>query len=541
MNWNNYIISIVLENKNLYFLYFFVIIVTYTIESIVIPRVTSNLTAVVNSDKGFSEVKKVLMQIVVLWTINQIFYSIDLYTRSYLIPKFEESVVNKVLTNVLLQYSNDYQEIDYTLVVHKMNHFPKLLRNISNVFFKSVLPRTLIIIVICGYFFKLNVKIGSVVLILVLIQLRHFKLSEKVCSPATHTYLETYDKLISSFSDKFQNLASIYGSGMLNVELENLFTKNKANTKSKVSAFKCTSHSQTKGYILNILTFAIISYMNFTLLKKGLITSKDFTTIFLISINLLNYLVDLSHTLPEFYYEMDVIKRYKDFFDTKNSDVVKPEFKLSTGTIAIKNLSFKYPKSDKPIFQNFTTTFENNNITGILGKSGRGKTTLLKIILGFQPIPDGYVFVDNQDINSFDLNSYRKYIGYINQTTKLFDTTVLNNISYGYTVDLNELSQVFDKYELNKVFVNLPNGLQTEVGLAGDKLSGGQRQIVLILRTFLNKSKKIIIMDEPTAAIDSDLRKVIYTLVRDFSINKTIIIITHDNEMHSLFNKKINL
>jgi len=538
MSWKKYTVETYEENKNMYHLYFLTIIATYTLESIVIPKYTSNLTDILNSN-DFDKIKGIFFMIIGLWSFNQILYSVDHFMRAKLVPRFEESVINKVIKNIMSKYENDYQELDYSLIITKMNQFPKVMRSISTTFFKTVFPRTLVIIIICMYFTYLNTKLGIITSILIFIQLKYLKNSEFTCSATTIETQELFDKLLSVFSDKFQNLSSIYGSGTVSDEIENIQRVNMETTASKIKTYLCTAKSQSQGYIFNIIIFSIINYSNLSLFKKGSIDKKTFITVFLVSINLLNYLVDLSHTLPEFFYELEILRRYDDFFAFDVQEEGKIPFTYKTGHIQIRNLTYKYPGSNKVLFNDLTEDFNINQIIGIIGKSGSGKSTFIKLILGFMPIDRHKIFIDGQEINDINLNSYRKHIGYLNQNVTLFNKSVRENILYGF--ENNELEDIINKYGLNKVFQNLPNGLDTNAGLGGSNLSGGQKQVVLLLRSLLNPNKKIIIMDEPSAAVDADTKKIIYPLIKELSHNKTIIIITHDKNMETMFDKTIKL
>lgn len=542
MSWGEYSLQIFKENKKLYSLYLITVVATYSLESIGIPKYTSELTTTLNKEDNLDEVKTIFIKLISLWTCNQILYTLDHFIRAQLIPTFEQAVLDKVFFNLIKKYENDYQELDYTMIITKMNSFPKIMRNITNVFFKHVMPRTLILLIICGYFLRLNRKIGLLVSTLVLMQLNYLKNTGSVCKSFTNNSQDSYDRLISLFTDKFQNLASIYGSGMINEEIANVNEVNAKSTQAKILSYMCTAKTQSKGYFFNIIIFSLVNYTNFQLYQKKEIDVKTFISIFLISINLLSYLVDLSHTLPEFYYDLEVMKRFQDFFSFPDQNKsLKPPISITNGKITLSNVSFMYPKSEKAIIKNLSFEFKPDKITGIIGSSGAGKSTLLKLMLGFLPLTNGEILVDGQNINDYDLNSYRKNIGYVNQNVRLFNKTIIENILYGFTLERQKVKAVVDKYSINKIFKNLSNGLDTECGVGGDNLSGGQKQIVMLLRVFLNPNKKILILDEPTAAIDADSKKVIYKMIQDLSTGKTVIAITHDPQMISIFTSTLKL
>jgi ABC-type bacteriocin/lantibiotic exporter with double-glycine peptidase domain len=143
------------------------------------------------------------------------------------------------------------------------------------------------------------------------------------------------------------------------------------------------------------------------------------------------------------------------------------------------------------------------------------------------------IFIDNVDVNKYELNNLRTQISYVNQNTKLFNTTILENIKYGTNMTDKQVIEIINSIGINNLYSNLEHGYNSKVGIGGDKLSGGQRQMIHILRCF-GKNNKIIILDEPTSSIDVYTKSLIMKAIRKLSENCTLIIITHDKELLQL-------
>ena len=158
----------------------------------------------------------------------------------------------------------------------------------------------------------------------------------------------------------------------------------------------------------------------------------------------------------------------------------------------------------------------------------------------YYKVDDNTIFIDGQDINKYNLASLRSQITFINQNNKLFNKTIYENIQYGNDLSKNSIDNYIIKYKLDQVFKNLPNGFNTNCGVNGDSLSGGQKQIIQLLRS-TNKNNKIIILDEPTSALDHKTKNIILDIIKDLSKNSTLIIITHDNINYELVNKTIKI
>jgi ABC-type bacteriocin/lantibiotic exporter with double-glycine peptidase domain len=219
---------------------------------------------------------------------------------------------------------------------------------------------------------------------------------------------------------------------------------------------------------------------------------------------------------------------------------------LQFNEIYFDNVSFKYNGTTEYIFENLKLKLNTkNNVIGIIGYSGKGKSTFTKMILKFHQCDNGRILIDGNDIQNIDSDYLRKNITYISQNSKLFDKKIIENILYGCNdmnicrSHLNEI-QKFPKIQemFKKIDIHNKNA-----GLAGEHLSGGQRQIVNIISGLINPCK-ILILDEPTNALDGELKQEVLRLINSFKqkqYKKCIIIITHDRDVYPLFDETIKI
>jgi ABC-type multidrug transport system fused ATPase/permease subunit len=249
----------------------------------------------------------------------------------------------------------------------------------------------------------------------------------------------------------------------------------------------------------------------------------------------------LMTSIPDYTNHIGIIKSIDGFLGEVDKDIEnKQPLIITNGLVQIKNLKFSHDK--KKIFNKFNLEITPKTHLGIIGESGNGKSTLVKLIMGYFPAKNGMIYIDNQDINKYSIESTRSQIIYLNQNTKLFNETIYYNIKYGNDLTEENIDLLIKKFNLEKVFENLENGFKTVVGVNGDKLSGGQKQIVQLLRCYGSINKvKIAIFDEPTASVDPNTKQTILNIIKDLTLDCTSIVITHDISNLSICNRIIKI
>lgn len=201
-------------------------------------------------------------------------------------------------------------------------------------------------------------------------------------------------------------------------------------------------------------------------------------------------------------------------------------FNLNKNLI-FKKINFKYKKNT--IFKNASFTIFSNKINFIFGRSGIGKTTILDLLVGLQKVESGSIKIGNLDLNSINLNLYRRNIGYVTQDPLLFNDSILNNLTLSKQIDKNTIIKSL-KISCCDSFVKNDNDLKKIVGTSGSKLSGGQRQKIAIARALI-KSPKILILDEATSEINKEDENKIFKNLKKIGKKITFVVISHDHRL----------
>jgi ATP-binding cassette subfamily B protein len=206
------------------------------------------------------------------------------------------------------------------------------------------------------------------------------------------------------------------------------------------------------------------------------------------------------------------------------------ELRIKDGEIEFKDVVFDHENihsSYDALFHDFNLQIKPGKKVGLVGHSGGGKTTLVKLILRFMDIDSGEVLIDGQNIAHITQDDLRKSMTYVPQEPLLFHRTLAENISYGkLDATQEEIIKVAKMAHANEFIKTLPNGYETLVGERGVKLSGGQRQRVAIARAML-KDAPILLLDEATSALDSESEVLIQDALWKLMEGKTAVVIAH--------------
>lgn len=201
--------------------------------------------------------------------------------------------------------------------------------------------------------------------------------------------------------------------------------------------------------------------------------------------------------------------------------------KISRGEIQFEEVCFNYPERP-PLIKNLSFSISPGQHVAIVGASGSGKTTLTKLLFQFYPYTSGRILIDGKELHNFDYEDLCKGIGIVPQDIVLFNESIYQNITYGIqNLSPDWLKEVLETTHLSQLLESLPNGIHTVVGERGLKLSGGEKQRILLARLLL-KSPSILIFDESTANLDSMTSTSIQKAIHNLSINKTTINISHN-------------
>ncbi|BAY18414.1 ABC transporter-related protein [Anabaenopsis circularis NIES-21] len=261
----------------------------------------------------------------------------------------------------------------------------------------------------------------------------------------------------------------------------------------------------------------------------GKMTVGTYSVLVFLIQRLLWPLTRLGDTFDQYQRAMASTKRVMNLLDTPLTihpgNVALPVDKVR-GEVEFKNVTFAY-KDRFVVITNLSLQIPAGKTIAIVGSTGSGKSTLVKLLLRFYEVETGKITVDGIDIQDLNLRDLRRCIGLVSQDVFLFHGTVAENIAYGtFAATQEEIITAAKVAEAHEFIENLPQGYETIVGERGQKLSGGQRQRIAIARAVL-KNPPILILDEATSAVDNETEAAIQRSLEKITVNRTTIAIAH--------------
>ncbi len=278
------------------------------------------------------------------------------------------------------------------------------------------------------------------------------------------------------------------------------------------------------SFVSIFLIFGILG----TLFHQQNITIGEGITISVIIFIMINTLSRINANYTSLQSSIVAGLKIKEMLESPKEEIksgVKIDVK-KISTIKFENVEFQYP-TNKSFLLKVSYQFEFKKVYGIVGRSGSGKSTFIKLLIGFYFPQKGKILIDNIDLREISLLEWRNQIGFLPQDPFIIKGTIEENIKLDKSeVTKDKVIEAIEKVGLKEYIDKLPNGLNTIIGERGITISGGEKQRIALARVFL-RNPPIIILDEPTAQLDLITQKLIKNSLFDWKGKKTIFIITH--------------
>jgi ATP-binding cassette subfamily B protein len=263
---------------------------------------------------------------------------------------------------------------------------------------------------------------------------------------------------------------------------------------------------------------------------SGSLTVGQYSVLLFLSQRLLWPLTRLGETFDQYQRAMASTNRILDVLDTEPDIISGPDhlaLRTGQGEVRFEDVTFRYEPGAAPALERVTLTLAAGRTTAVVGPTGSGKSTIVKLLLRFYDPSSGRVLLEGRDLRDLDLGDLRRLTGLVSQDVYLFHGTVRENIAYGRPdAPLDEVVEAAKVAEVHEFVETLSRGYDTLVGERGQKLSGGQRQRLSIARAVL-KDPAVLVLDEATSAVDNETEAAIQRSLERISAGRTTLVIAH--------------
>jgi ATP-binding cassette, subfamily B, bacterial len=312
-------------------------------------------------------------------------------------------------------------------------------------------------------------------------------------------------------------------------ELDRLKTESDAYRRSNAKAIKFSAAFIPLIRLFVLAGFVILLLLGGIAVFSGQLAIASYSILLILIQQLLWSLVDLGGIFDDYQRAMASTKRIMDLLDTsieiQTGDTPLPVADVR-GEINFDRVTFAYPNRST-VLEDLSLHIPAGKTTAIVGSTGSGKSTLVKLLLRLYDVNSGSITIDGLDLRKLNLYDLRRSIGLVSQDVFLFHGTVAENIAYGtFDATETEIIRAATLAQAHDFIIQLPQGYHTVVGERGQKLSGGQRQRLAIARAVI-KNPPILILDEATSAVDNETEAAIQLSLGQITKNRTTIAIAH--------------
>jgi ATP-binding cassette, subfamily B, bacterial len=504
---------------------------------------------IVSSLKGkdISKGVKLMTVLLIVWVVIQGCELLENYGDKLIWPKFHAYVEDTIFSKIIDNYNTYFQELKVGEILTKMIKIPWILDSIQDDFRNFLVDNTLVIASNIAYLMYHSKWLGGVYFVGMAFLIG---ISYKFNGECKHNLIKAelqYDSNHGLIEDTLYNLISIYTNNQHEYEKDKISKENGKYVKLQTNRQMCNLKYKFWYSLLNILIFIGLNATALYLYSTGKIGIGGIVAVFILNYNILTSLIiyyENAKRFIEFNANIVYIKQFFDGFPVPEPIKTKELSEHRDINIQFVDVYYKPSGSKDFVFSGLDIYIPEKQSIVIMGGVGSGKSTFVKLIIRLLKHDSGEILLNGVPIEKFNLNNLRKMIIYVPQSPTLFYRTLWENITYGlkegHNITPDKIYKILDDVGLHELKDIFKKRMNRNVGKKGSELSGGQRQIVWILRCLIQDCK-VVILDEPTSALDETSKEQIKLLIQYMGRNKSVIVITHDKSLLEYMDRLIVL
>ncbi len=509
-----------------------------TLFTIVGPKVLGNATtelyngviAKLNNTGSinFNKLHTILITLLILYIISAIFNYVQGVVVSKISAKYTMDLrrkVNRKMERLPLKYFDKKSHGEVLSLI--TNDIDKISQNLSNALTETVTC----IIALLGMLimmFSINVTMTlAIIIILPICMMLTIKIASKGQKYFTYRQ-EGLAKVDTKVEEMLRNHNIIK---VFNSEDKILKDFNKENDSLANSTWKSNFIGGIMHPIMMLignLSYVVIAFLGGLFVIQGKITVGNIQSFITYAKNFTNPIGNLASIMTELESMIAASERVEDYLNEEEEKKLENPVLLENvkGNITFEHVKFGYDEN-KPIIKDFSAYVEKGKKIAIVGPTGSGKTTLVKLLMRFYDVNSGSILIDGINIQDVDRNELRKNIGMVLQDTWLYSDTIMENIRYGkLDATDDEVIEASKEAQVHHFIQTLPNSYNMQINEETSNISEGQKQLLTIARAIL-RDPKVLILDEATSSVDTRTEELIQKAMDSLMKGRTSFIIAH--------------
>jgi ATP-binding cassette subfamily B protein len=481
------------------------------------------------ASKNTDKVLYIIVAIVVLSFVQQIFWRVVGLVNSRLQSRIMSDLLNSCY-EYIQKHSNSFFDNSFIgSIVAKVRRFSRSYESLSSIFIYNLFRTVLRIILITGILIWYRPIIGLMMFVWVLVYIGFSLWFAKFKLPYDTAKVQQDTKTTAHLADTLTNHQNLKLFASYNREVRMFKSATEKLYDLRRRSWDLGQIQDTfQATAMALLEFGVLYYAYYYWMR-GQFSIGDFAFLQAYLMNLFSHVWDFAYYIRSTYESIADANEMTEMLIQPHSivdNVRAKKLKISKGEINFKDIDFSYSE-DKPILDNFNLHIAAGERVALVGQSGGGKSTIVKILFRFMDLNGGQILIDGQDISKVTQDSLREQISLVPQEPLLFHRSLLDNIRYGKPDSTEqEVIKAAKAAHCHEFISGFEQGYETLVGERGVKLSGGERQRVAIARAIL-RNAPILVLDEATSSLDSESESLIQDALKTLMKGKTTIVIAH--------------
>ena len=512
----------------------YVVVIVFIILTALISLIRPQLQGRVIDDlsnPSNTTMSKFMMLLLVFLGILIINYIIT-YVQKYIVLLIAEEIaadmrqkIQDKLATVRVEF---FDKVELSDILLKVDKDVSAIKQCGITSIMTLISNVAILIVVPPYMLSIHKGIAIANMLLLVSVPFISKMLGKMIQQTSAQVLSGYNETTNILTNTYENwfVIRIYRCGQ--------YIHNKYYAKNR--EYKNATNKQNVLYVWNTLVILIIQFIGTVIIWivgagevfKGNMTIGTIMALMHYQTIIMNPILGIAQFVNEYHTAIVSLKDINQLL--AYPDISKKEARIAdVNEIRLERVSFYYPRAKKPVFENISLSFKKGKIYGILGQSGKGKSTLFKLLVGIQKPSSGKMLINDCILDESDLVHYWEMIGFVMQRSQFFNDSLRNNMGLMHAVTDIEMDRIAKCLDLYDEIHSLSDIWDTVVKTDPCNFSEGQMRRLDIMRAILKKPK-LLIFDEATANIDKKRRAYFYQLLHELSADKIILFATHNQD-----------